>query len=229
MNEHWYILFAQSEKQSQLCSFLHEKGLNAFLPMMEYYRRDRKALAEKPMFPGYIFIKSEQSQREFDNFLFSIKDKTWGLIRQLKNAGDSALTEDERLFFGNILDDKGFARMSYGYLNGDKKAVITQGPLYIYEDRIVKVEKNNGYAYLDFKFMDIPVKAGLILMQKQELREKGLYNEDFILHEQDNQEEKYVANKKKKLEEKKLIIQDELTSEDVEIDLNVLISKMSQL
>ncbi|MDD3362067.1 MAG: transcription termination/antitermination NusG family protein [Hespellia sp.] len=217
MSEQWYILFTQSERQSQLCGFLCREGLHAFVPMLEYYRRDCKALAEKPMFPGYIFIKSEKSQEQFDEFLFSNKDKTWGLIRQLKNEGTSALTDTEKMFFETILDEQGSARMSYGYLNPHKKAVITHGPLRAYENLISKVNKNDGYAYLNFQFMDKPVKVGLTLMQKQELKAKKLYDEDMDAAELHNSEEK------------KLVVQDEHTSEDVEIDLNDLISKMTQL
>ena len=82
--KNWYILFVQTERQSQLCSLLEQEGVHAFLPTMEYYRRDKKGLAEKPMFPGYIFVQSELDQKEFDSLLDSMEGRRWGLIRQLK-------------------------------------------------------------------------------------------------------------------------------------------------
>lgn len=49
---------------------------------------------------------------------------------------------EEIEFFRFLLDESGLARMSYGYLrkqeNGRDKAVITEGPLQYFEDRIVK-------------------------------------------------------------------------------------------
>ena len=69
MKENWYVLFVLVAKEKKLCSVLTKKGLNAFIPQMEYYRRDIKGNALKSLFPGYIFIKSEMNQSDFDNFL----------------------------------------------------------------------------------------------------------------------------------------------------------------
>ena len=70
MKENWYVLFVLVAKEKKLCSVLTKKGLNAFIPQMEYYRRDIKGNALKSLFPGYIFIKSEMNQSDFDNFLY---------------------------------------------------------------------------------------------------------------------------------------------------------------
>ena len=126
--KNWYILFVQTDKQSQLCSLLEQEGVRAFLPMTEYYRRDRKGIAEKPLFPGYIFIQTNLNQKEFDSLLDSMEGRRWGFIRQLKEEGTATLTEEERAFFQWLLDDDRTARMSYGYLNPSGKAVITYGP-----------------------------------------------------------------------------------------------------
>lgn len=206
MTENWYILFVQAEKQSQLKDILCKEGVHAFLPVIEYYRRDKKGLAEKLMFPGYIFIKSEKSQEEFDRILYTIRNVSSGLIKQLKNEGSTALTKREKDFFEDILDENGIAKMSYGHLNKAKKAVVTEGPLKSYENRIIKVDKHDGYAFLDFQFLRQPVKMGLLLTKKQS-----------------------ISAEKKEEQEKTLVVQDEVTSEEVKIDLNDLISKMTQL
>ena len=86
MEENWYILFVQSEKQSRICDILCEEGVNAFLPMMEYYRRDMKGISRKPMFPGYIFVRTELVQKEFDNLVEALRGRCWGFIKQLKDA-----------------------------------------------------------------------------------------------------------------------------------------------
>ena len=80
--KNWYILFVQIDKQSQLCSLLEQEGVRAFLPMTEYYRRDRKGLAEKPLFPAYIFVQSDLNLKEFDSLLDSLEGRRWGFIRQ---------------------------------------------------------------------------------------------------------------------------------------------------
>lgn len=40
--QNWYILFVQVERQSLICNVLQNEGVDAFLPMMEYYRKDCK-------------------------------------------------------------------------------------------------------------------------------------------------------------------------------------------
>ncbi|MDO5390499.1 MAG: transcription termination/antitermination NusG family protein [Eubacteriales bacterium] len=224
--KNWYILFVQTEKQSQLCSLLEQEGVHAFLPMMEYYRRDRKGLAEKTMFPGYIFVQSELDQKEFDSLLDSMQERRWGFIRQLKEEGGAALTEEERTFFQWLLDDAGTVRMSYGYLNPAGKAVITYGPLIGCEKHIRKTDKHNRSVMMNFTFREDPVKLGLTILTLKELREQELYTEET--------ENLVLRNKAKgadKVYEKERVIKvfDEELQEDVEINLEVLISKMTQL
>ncbi|MCU6686751.1 hypothetical protein OCV99_09380 [Dorea acetigenes] len=167
MEENWYILFVQSERQSRICDILCEEGVNAFLPMMEYYRRDMKGITRKPMFPGYIFVRTELVQKEFDNLVEALRGRCWGFIKQLKDAGAAAMRAEEIEFFRFLLDESGLARMSYGYLrkqeNGRDKAVITEGPLQYFEDRIVKVDRHNRCAWMDFAFMGRKVQAGLTI------------------------------------------------------------------
>ena len=224
--KNWYILFVQTERQSQLCSLLEQEGVHAFLPTMEYYRRDKKGLAEKPMFPGYIFVQSELDQKEFDSLLDSMEGRRWGLIRQLKEEGGAAMTDEERAFFQWLLDDDGTARMSYGYLNPAGKAVITYGPLIGCERHIRKTDKHNCLVLMDFDFREEPVKLGLTILTLKELKEQELYTEET--------ESTILRNKEKGADkvsedEKVITVFDEELQEEVEIDIEELISKMTQL
>ena len=224
--KNWYILFVQTEKQSQLCVLLEQEGVHAFLPMIEYYRRDRRGLAEKPMFPGYIFVRSELTQKEFDDLLDSMEERRWGFIRQLKEEGGAALSEEEKAFFQWLLDDSGTARMSYGYLNPAGKAVITYGPLIDCERHIRKTDRHNRLVLMDFAFREEPVKLGLTILTLNELKEQKLYTEET--------ESKILRNKEKgaykvSKEERVITVFDEDLQEEVEIDIEALISKMTQL
>lgn len=224
--KNWYILFVQTEKQSQLCVLLEQEGVHAFLPMIEYYRRDRRGLAEKPMFPGYIFVQSELAQKEFDDLLDSMEERRWGFIRQLKEEGGAALSEEEKAFFQWLLGDSGTARMSYGYLNPAGKAVITYGPLIGCERHIRKTDRHNRLVLMNFAFREEPVKLGLTILTLNELKEQKLYTEET--------ESKILRNKEKgaykvSKEERVITVFDEDLQEEVEIDIEALISKMTQL
>ena len=153
----WYVLFVLVVKEDKLCSLLRKKGLDAFIPMYEYYRRDIKGNAIKPLFPGYIFVRSNLEQLDFDQFLFNIKEPKEGLIKELKKADVSA--------FHQLLDDEGILRMSQAFIE-DKRAKIYKGPLVHYQDHIVKVDKHNKLATLDLEFMDRRFVAGLEITSK---------------------------------------------------------------
>ena len=177
MKENWYILFALAEKQEQVCNVIRNQGLHAFLPMMEYYRRDRKAIEVKPMFPGYIFVRTQMQQQDFDQMLFSLGDQKHGLIRQLKREGSTAMRKSEIEFFRQLLTEDGISKMSYGYLQ-NKKAVITEGAIRPFQDKIVKVDRHNKIAWLDFEFMNRQIQSGLWLNQKYESQQTE-ENKDF--------------------------------------------------
>lgn len=220
----WYVLFSRIEKQWQLCDLLCEEGVHAFLPVMEYYRRDRKELDKKPMFPGYIFVRSEMNQKEFDRFLDSMEGRRWGFIKQLKDEGSTALTEEERGFFGTLLDESGEAKMSYGYLDGNGRAVVTHGPLAGFEKLTKKTDRHNHLAYLSFDFFDHPIKIGLTIMTIKELRFRNLCDEDIKMESPPGK-----RNRRDTEDTGKAVIYDEESDEDVEIDLKELISRMTQL
>jgi transcriptional antiterminator NusG len=167
MRENWYILYALSTKQQELCNRIRNHGVNAFVPAMEYYRRDCKEIAVKPMFPGYLFVRTDISQKEFDDLIHRLGEESQSHIKQLKDEGTTAMTEAEMDFFAHLLDEQGIAKMSYAHLEYNK-AVVTDGPLRYFQDRIAKVDRHNRLAYLNFDFMNRQVQAGLTIQKKGE-------------------------------------------------------------
>ncbi len=163
--ENWYVLFVLVAKSDRLCSTLTKKGVNAFIPQMEYYRRDIKGNALKPLFPGYIFVKSDMEQNDFDNFLYKLDEQRDGLIKQLKEDGISALRKEEIEMFNKLLNSKGILEMSQAFIE-DKRAKVIDGPLIYYQDHIVKVDKHNKLAYLDLEFMNRRILVGLDIKSK---------------------------------------------------------------
>ena len=102
MKDNWYVLFALVAKENKLCSVLRRKGLDAFIPKIEYYRRDIKGNTLKMLFPGYIFVRSEMKQSDFDNLLYELGEQRDGLIKQLKDDGVTALRDEEIEMFNKL-------------------------------------------------------------------------------------------------------------------------------
>lgn len=168
----WYVLYSLSYKTKQLVKRLNYKdSIYAFIPSIEYYRRDIDDYAIKPLFPGYIFIKSDLKQREFDLLLMNMREEKDGLIRELQYKDDdyensvSALTNEEQNMFNKLLDISGVLRMSQASLVNNK-AVVLNGPLMSFQGNIVKLDKRNKLAYLNLTFMDRDILAGLEIIGK---------------------------------------------------------------
>lgn len=160
----WYVLYVQALKVDKLLIYLNRvKGIDAFTPLLEYYRDVSKSIDVKPLFRGYIFVKTKMNQLEFNNVINNIEDKD-GLIKQLwfKDEETTALTKEEIDMFEHILDGSYVVRMSQAFLQ-DGKAKIISGPLKYFENNIIKVDRHEKLAYLDIDFMNKRMKAGLLI------------------------------------------------------------------
>lgn len=156
-----YVLYCQSYKIENLCQRFNQKeGIEAFIPQIEKHLHSTNELVLKPLFPGYIFIKTKMNQIEFDTFLLLMNEQRDGIIRELKKDEVSALTQEEIYLLDNLLDDEYLLRMSKGYkVNG--KTVVIEGPLKKLEKHIVSVDKKSHEAVLNIQFLNKKLKAGI--------------------------------------------------------------------
>lgn len=82
------VLYTTVMKQERLLKLLkkrlpEERGV-AFAPMMESYRRDGgKTLELKPLFPGYIFIRSDMKAGELHAFIQKYRPEFMSYIKEL--------------------------------------------------------------------------------------------------------------------------------------------------
>lgn len=182
---HYSVLFTRTEKQSEMQKVLSdvfpESRGKIFLPMREYYRRDKKENAIKPLFPGYLFVYSDMGKKELHEFLLSHRGKVASFLKELGRAGQDLsegegiflentttdLTEEESRFLNSVLDGDGIQRMSAGYRESDGQLIVMEGPLVEYAGRIVKVDRHERTAYLNLKFREIDIAAGLEVKPKR--------------------------------------------------------------
>jgi len=57
----WYVLHTKSRHETVVNAGLLKKSMEVFLPRVKVRskRRDRKAMIQVPLFPGYLFIKTD--------------------------------------------------------------------------------------------------------------------------------------------------------------------------
>lgn len=161
----WYVLYCQTLKVEQICeNFKNKKEIFAFIPRIEEHMRYQEEYVIRPLFPGYLFIKSFMDQGEFDTYLKAMNEEKYGVIRELKKQDVSALTNDEIELLDLLLDEDYVLRMSEGQIiNG--RATVCKGPLQYFEKNIISLDKRNRVAYLNIVFLDRNIKAGLWIKQ----------------------------------------------------------------
>jgi transcription termination/antitermination protein NusG len=60
----WFVLHTRSRQEKLVVADLTAQGIGVFLPLLtqvRYYGR-RKLMSEKPMFPGYVFLRGAREQ-----------------------------------------------------------------------------------------------------------------------------------------------------------------------
>ena len=79
----WYVLHTKSRFENVVNDGLNKKTIEVFLPKIKVRskRRDRKLMINVPLFPGYVFVKSDLHP---DNHLEIVKDgRHMVLIKEL--------------------------------------------------------------------------------------------------------------------------------------------------
>jgi len=78
----WYALHTKSRFENVVNEGLIKKSIEVFLPKIQVKskRRDRKAMIRVPIFPGYLFVKSDLNPHEHLEIV-----KTVGAVRLIGN------------------------------------------------------------------------------------------------------------------------------------------------
>ncbi len=78
LKHRWYVLHTKSRFENVVHDMLRGKQLESFLPKMTRLskRKDRRAMIQVPVFPGYVFVRTNLDPREHVEIL-----KTTGAVR----------------------------------------------------------------------------------------------------------------------------------------------------
>lgn len=88
----WYVLHTKSRFENVVYEGLNKKSLVTFLPKVtvKSRRRDRNQMIKVPLFPGYLFVKSNLDPNEHLEIL-----KTTGAVRLLGTQGGPVPVADD--------------------------------------------------------------------------------------------------------------------------------------
>lgn len=167
----WYVIQVRSGTEEEIqrqCETVIDKDIleRAFVP---YSEQERKYQGEwhreyKVLFPGYVFLVSEDKAELF----YQLK-RVIGLTKLL-GTGDEIvpLSEDEIRFLTAFGREDQVVEMSEGFIENDR-VVITSGPLQGNEGLIRKIDRHKRKAYLEIDMFGRKLKTqvGLEIVRKQ--------------------------------------------------------------
>ena len=90
----WFVAHTKSRFEQVVFDGFHRKSLEAFLPKITVMskRRDRRKKIRVPLFPGYVFIKSDLNPHERLEIV-----KTAGVVRLVGNKDGPISVPDEAI------------------------------------------------------------------------------------------------------------------------------------
>lgn len=147
----WYVMqvrtgdeAAMKRQCDRLLALSDEERV--FIPLTErkVQRQGEWHLEKKPLFPGYLFIITE----DIEGFQDQMK-RLMGFRRLLGVGGVIvALTDAEVTFMQSFGGEKQVVGMSVGFIENDR-VVITSGPLVGYEGMICKIDRHKRKAFVE--------------------------------------------------------------------------------
>jgi len=160
----WYVLHTKSRFENVVNDGLINKSVEVFLPRVQVRskRRDRKAMITVPLFPGYLFVKTDLSPH---NHLEIVK--TTGAVR-LIGTKDGPVSVSRTAIESLKIIVEGNNQVSTGYSlkNGDRVIVIS-GPFagvsgifvrYRGQERVVvNIEALGQYASVEVHKEDVEI------------------------------------------------------------------------
>ncbi|MEN2777205.1 antiterminator LoaP [Acetivibrio clariflavus] len=156
---YWYVLFVKAGKERKVEQYLR-KQLNPdisipFIPLQEIlFRRSGTVKREiRFLFPGYVFIESILSDRQFIQVIKPVIAKCSDIISLLKYSNtEISMKESEKNMLINLCNSEYCIEASYGVIEGDRIHII-DGPLKGMESIVRKVNRHKREAQVEIEIM----------------------------------------------------------------------------
>jgi transcription elongation factor/antiterminator RfaH len=160
----WYVLHTKSRFENVVNNALEKKAVEVFLPKIKVKskRRDRNLLIQVPLFPGYLFVKTNL---EPDHHLDILR--TGGVVRLIGNAnGPIPVTSETIQSLKIMVSSESPVSTGFRLKKGDHVLVVS-GPFagvkgtfvrYKGNDRVVvNIEALGQYAGVDVDEKDVEI------------------------------------------------------------------------
>lgn len=167
----WYVMQVRTGDENAMkrqCERLLplEEGERVFVPLTErkVQRNKEWCLERKALFPGYLFIITDDVERFHDE-----SKRLFGFRRLLGADGVIiALTDAEVTFMQTFGGEEQIVGMSEGFIENDK-VVVSSGPLVGREGLIRKIDRHKRKAFVEVEMFGRPqkIEIGLEILWKR--------------------------------------------------------------
>ena len=121
----WYALHTKSRFENVVATCLQKKHIDVFAPKIRVksHRRDRRVMIQKPLFPGYIFVKTDMSPNSYLEIL-----KTHGVVKLIGNNTGPICVPDNDIESLKIMATGEKEITTGAKLKKGDKVVVINGP-----------------------------------------------------------------------------------------------------
>ena len=121
----WYSLHTKSRFENVVYDGLSKKTFESFLPKIKVKskRRDRKVMIDVPLFPGYLFVRTDLRPVEHLEIL-----KTTGAVRLLGNREGPVPVPDDNIESLKIMVNCDAAVVTGNIIKKGEKVMVLYGP-----------------------------------------------------------------------------------------------------
>jgi len=122
----WYAIYVQCRHEARVESALQHKGVEVFLPRVTTLSRrwDRRLLINVPLFPGYLFVRTDLDSYGYREIL-----KAPGMVRLLGLKGGPTPVPAETIDSVKAIVDSDQPLYPWPYLKTGSLVRVLDGPL----------------------------------------------------------------------------------------------------
>jgi transcription termination/antitermination protein NusG len=121
----WYVLHTKSRAEKVVNEVLIKKSIEVFLPTIHVRskRKDRKVMLDLPLFPGYVFVKTDLHAQEHLSIL-----KTPGAVKLIGNKEGPVSVETPIIESLQIMVGTGESILTGTQFEKGEKVMVIRGP-----------------------------------------------------------------------------------------------------
>jgi len=137
--KNWYVLYTRPNTEKRVGLDLQKIGFESYVPLQKELRhwKDRKRWVEIPVFRSYVFIKSDNKER---NRAFKVN----GIFRYVSFNGQPAKLKEEEIEKIRLLcKSESRIPIDFNYLEFGQNVLICEGPLTGLQGNLVSIEKRS--------------------------------------------------------------------------------------